>query len=144
MYGTFCSWAARILYCIRFDEPSTSTRRPRVAEHARQLRGRVDVAIGDRDDDRLDRREPERERAGEMLDEDPDEALERAVDRAVDRDRALLLALLVGVGQVEPLGEHHEVDLDRRHLPFAAEGVIDVDVDLGGVERPVLGLELVR
>ena len=37
MYGTFCSWAVRILYCIRFDESSTSTRSPRAAEHTGQL-----------------------------------------------------------------------------------------------------------
>ncbi len=49
--------------------------------------------------------------------------------------------VLVDVGQVEPLGQHHEVDLDRRHLPLAAEGVVDVDVDLGRVERAVLGLD---
>ena len=29
MYGTFCSWASRILFCIRLSESSTSTRRPR-------------------------------------------------------------------------------------------------------------------
>ena len=50
---------------------------------------------------------------------------------------------LVDVGQVEPLGQHRQVDLDRRHLPLAAERVVDVDVDLGRVERAVLGLELV-
>ena len=93
MYGTFCSWASRILFCIRLSEASTSTRRPRDREHAGELLRRVDVAVGDRDDDRLDRRQPERERAGEVLDEDADEPLERAVDRAVDGDRPLRLAL---------------------------------------------------
>ena len=61
------------------------------------------MAVGDRDDDGLDRRQPEREGTREMLDEDPDEALERAVDRPVDGDRALRLAVLVDVGQVEAL-----------------------------------------
>jgi hypothetical protein len=101
------------------------------------------MSIGDRDDDRLDGRQPQRERPGEMLDEDADEPLERAVDRPVDGDRPLGLALLVDVGQVESLREHRQVDLDRRHLPLAAECVVDVDVDLGRVERAILGLQLV-
>ena len=78
-----------------------------------------------------------------MLDEDADEPLERPVDRAVDRDRPLGLALLVDVVEVEPLREHDEVGLDRRHLPLTPEGVVDVDVDLRGVEGAVLGLDLV-
>ena len=143
MYGTFCSWASRILFCIRLSERVDLDPQAARAQDAGQLLGRLDVAVGDRDDDGLDRRQPQRERAGEVLDEDADEPLERAVDRAVDRDRALRLAVLVDVGQVEPLGQHHEVDLDRRHLPFAPEGVVDVDVDLGRVERAVLGLEVV-
>ena len=91
MYGTFCSCAARILFCIRFDESSTSTRRPRARRSVGQLLGRLDVPVGDRDDDRLDGRQPEREGAGEVLDEDADEPLERAVDGAVDGDRPLRL-----------------------------------------------------
>ncbi len=71
------------------------------------------------------------------------EALERAVDRAMDGDRALRLTRLVDVGEIEPLGEHDEVGLDRRHLPLAPEGIVDVDVDLGRVERAVLRLDLV-
>ena len=55
----------------------------------------------------------------------------------------LRLALLVDVRQVEPLGQHREVGLDRRHLPLAPEGVVDVDVDLRRVERAVLGLDRV-
>ena len=62
----------------------------------------------------------------------------------MDRDRPLRLAVLVDIGQVEPLGQHHQVDLDGRHLPLAPERVVDVDVDLGRVERAVLGLERVR
>ena len=38
--GTFCSWASRILFCIRLSEPSTSTRRPARAEHAGELLAR--------------------------------------------------------------------------------------------------------
>ena len=49
--------------------------------------------------------------------------------------------VLVVVRQVEALGQHRQVDLDRRHLPLASESVVDVDVDLGRVERAVLGLQ---
>ena len=130
MYGTFCSCARRILFCIRLSDVSTSTRRPRARRTPASSCAGLDVAVGDRDDDGLDRGEPERERAREVLDQDADEPLERAVDRAVDGDRPLRLAVLVDVGQVEPLGQHHQVDLDGRHLPLAPECVVDVDVDL--------------
>ncbi len=101
------------------------------------------MAIRDRDDDGLDRRDPERERPGEVLDEDADEPLQRAVDRPVDRHRPDLLAGLVDVRQVEPLGQHRQVGLDRRHLPLAPEGVVDVDVDLRRVEGAVFRFDLV-
>ena len=141
MYGTFCPCARRILFCIRLSESSTSTnRRPAARSSAGELPAGVHVAVGDRDDDGLHRRDPQRERSREVLHEDADEPLERAVDRAVDGHRPLRLAVLVDVGEVEPLRQHHEVHLDRRHLPLAAQRVVDVDVDLGRVERPVLRL----
>ena len=99
MYGTFCSWATRILFCIRLSESSTSTRRPRDRSSVGELLRRLNVAVGDGHDDGLDRRDPQRKRAGEVLDEDADEPLERAVDRAVDCHRPLLLAVLVDVRQ---------------------------------------------
>ena len=120
MYGTFCSWARRILFCIRLSESSTSTRRPRArrtpasssaASMWRSAIGMTTAWTGASQSGNA---------PGEMLDEDADEPLERAVDGAMDGDRALRLAVLVDVGQVEPLGQHDEVDLDRRHLPFAA------------------------
>ena len=76
-----------------------------------------------------------------MLRDDADESLERAVDRAMDRDRPLLLAGLVDVVQVEPLRQHHEVDLDRGRLPLATDRVLDLDVDLRCVEGAVFGLD---
>ena len=106
MYGTFCSCAVRILYCIRFDEPSTSTRSPRKRITSASSSAASHVPVRDRDDDGLDRRQPEWEGAGEVLDQDADEPLERAVDRAMDGDRALRLAVLVDIGQVEALGQH--------------------------------------
>ena len=64
MYGTFCSWAAPdlVLHPVRrvVDLDAQAARR---AGRAASSRGRLEVAIGDRDDDRLDRGEPERERA---------------------------------------------------------------------------------
>ncbi len=48
MYGTFCSWASRILFCIRLSEASTSTRRPRArrTEASSSAGGRCRSAIG--------------------------------------------------------------------------------------------------
>src|SRR5450756_1725961 len=117
--------------------------KPARLDQLRQLVCAGGMAIRDRDDDHLDGRTPDREGAGEVLDHDSDEALERAVDGPVDSHRPNGLAVLVDVRAVEPLGQHYEVDLDRRCLPFAAERVLDLDVDLGGVEGAVLRLEAV-
>ena len=87
MYGTFCSWARRILFCIRLSESSTSTRSFAARMQARQLPGAIDVPVGDGDEDGLHRRTPDREGAGEVLDQHADEALQRAVDGAMDRHR---------------------------------------------------------
>ena len=51
----------------------------------------------------------------------------------MDHHRALALPLLVDERDVEALGEV-QVDLDRRPLPFAADRVHDLDVDLRRVE----------
>jgi len=52
-----------------------------------------------------------------------------------------VLAVLVHVVRSKRSGQHDEVDLDRGRLPFAAQRVLDLDVDLRGVERAVLRLE---
>ena len=45
----------------------------------------------------------------------------------------MLFAVLADVGHVEPLRQI-EVELDRRGLPFAADRVLDLQVDLRAVE----------
>ena len=92
--------------------------------------------------DRLDRRQPDREGAGVVLDQAADEALHRAEQRAVDHHRAVALAVLADVVDVEALGQV-EVDLDRRTRPLAAEGVDPLDVDLRAVERAAALVDLV-
>ena len=68
-----------------------------------------------------------------VLDEDAEEPLERAEQGPVDHVGPVRLAVLADVGHVEALG-HVEVELDGRALPEAADGVLDLDVDLGAVE----------
>mmetsp|Transcript_14766 Transcript_14766/g.40378 ORF Transcript_14766/g.40378 Transcript_14766/m.40378 type:complete len:603 (-) Transcript_14766:35-1843(-) len=91
-----------------------------------------------------------------MLNEDGREALDRPEDGAVDDDGALLallrrLALGRAAGGrrprrrrvLEPEPDRQlEVELDGGALVLAAEGVVDVEVDLGAVEGAVLGVEL--
>ena len=62
-------------------------------------------------------------------------------NRPMDNDGALHLLIIRPVLQVEPLREL-EVELDRRALERAAEGVANLDVDLGPIERAVSGVEL--
>ena len=101
------------------------------------------MGLADREDPDLDRREPERERAAVVLDQDPDEALERAEERAVDHVRRVLLVVGAHVGEPEA-GRHLRVELDRAHLPRAAEHVGHVQVDLRAVEGAVALVDRVR
>ena len=71
-----------------------------------------------------------------MLGEDADEALDGAEAHAMDHDRALLLAVLGGILQVE-VQRHLEVQLDGAALPGASDAVLEVEVDLRAVERAV-------
>ena len=59
----------------------------------------------------------------------------------VDHDWLLLLALLVHVSQVEPVGQL-EVELDRGALVLPPQGVHQGDVNLGPVEGTVSGVQL--
>eukprot|EP01136_Pigoraptor_vietnamica_P037807 Opistho-1_new@106270 len=96
----------------------------------------------DGEDDRLPRGQPEGPLAPKALRENRNHALDRAQDGAVDDDGALLLLRLgAHVRQVEPIRQV-EVKLDRRALVRALEGVHDRNVDLGPVERAVLGILL--
>src|ERR687898_439370 len=86
---------------------------------------------------RLHRREPQRKRTGVVLDEDRDESLEAAEDRAMDDDRTMLGIVGPRVLQIEIFGLH-VVELYRRALPFAADRVRDIEIDLRSVKRAIL------
>ena len=62
-------------------------------------------------------------------------------NRPMNNDGALHLLVIRPVLQVEPLREL-EVELDRRALVRALQGVADRDIDLGAVERAVARVEL--
>ena len=123
----------------------------RVPQLLRDLLGVLLVRRRDGDDDDLPGREPEGPLARKVFGQDGREPLDRAEDRAVDHDRSdELVSPRAGgdvgggigatfggtVGQVETLREL-EVELDRRALVLATEGVRDGDVDLGAVEGAV-------
>ena len=101
-----------------------------------QLEGGLVGAVGDGEYLRLHRSQPERERAGKVLGEDADEALDGAEHHAVDHHRAMLLAVRPDVGKVKALGQVH-VQLDGAALPGAADGILEVEVDLRAVEGAV-------
>ena len=123
MYGTLRSSASRILRPIDSVRSSTSTRSPASRSSRRDLARVVDVAVGDRQHDRLHGREPERELARVVLDQDADEALERAEQRAVDHHRAgARRCRRRCTSRLEALG-HVVVELDGAELPRAPERV---------------------
>ncbi len=78
-----------------------------------------------------------------MLDQDGDEALDAAEDRAVNDHRPVLGVVGADVLQIEAL-RVVVIELNRRALPLAANGVLDVAVDLRAVERAVAGIDRVR
>jgi hypothetical protein len=87
--------------------------------------------------------QPHGEGAGEVLDENRDEALERPAHRAVNDHRPVRRVVLAGVAEIETL-RRVVVELDGAQLPRAADGIGDIEVDLGTVEGAVPFLELVR
>jgi hypothetical protein len=89
-----------------------------------------------RQDLHLHRRQPGRQGTGGVLEQHAEEPVERPEQGPVDHLR--LVALVVGahVLDAEP-ARLLEVDLQRRELPTAPDGVAHVHVDLGRVERPL-------
>src|SRR5262245_2061813 len=116
---------------------------PRLAEAVEHALAVRRVLLADGQHARLHRGQPRRERPREVLGEDGDEALERAEDRPVDGHRPLGLPVGVDVLELEALGQHGQIELGGADLPVAPKHVLDVDVDLGPVERPVARLEVV-
>src|ERR1035437_5950382 len=96
------------------------------------------LAVRDGQHNRLNGRQPHRERAGVVLDQDAEEALDGAVQGAVHHQRLVGLAILGDVLQAEPAGQG-EIELHGGKLPLAADGVHQLDVDLGTVEGGFIG-----
>ena len=92
--------------------------------------------VGDGQDLHLDGGQPGGEGPGEVLGDDADEALDGAQHHTVDHDGAVLLAVLAGVLQLEALRQL-AVQLDGAALPGAAQGVGQMEVQLGAVEGAV-------
>ena len=112
--------------------PSTiSARKPSAFNRSTILVRVVVVAVGDRQHRHLHRREPRRERARVVLDEHREEPLDRSEQRAVDHDRPVALVVGADVVHVEAL-RHLEVELDRRHLPRAADRVLGLHARSSG------------
>ena len=129
MYGTLSCCALTIFFCIRSSLVSISTRTPAARNfvgHRLEVRH---VPLGDRDAGHLHRSQPGREGAGVVLDQNAEEPLDRPEQRPVDHDRLLPGAVGGLVFQAEALGQL-EIDLDRGHLPGAADRVLGLHADL--------------
>ena len=116
---------------MRVDEVGAEAVGPQAVDELLRV---LVVTIGDRQHRDLHRREPRRERTRVVLDENREEPLDRPEQRAVDHDRLVALVVGADVLHLEAL-RHLEVDLDRRHLPRAADRVTRLHRDLGAVER---------
>src|SRR5882762_11284186 len=92
------------------------------------------MAFGDRDHRYLYGREPYGEGSGVVFDKDTEEALYRSVEGAVDHERLLAGTVFGYIFEIEALRQV-EVELYGRELPEASDGVDQLDVDLGAIER---------
>src|SRR5579875_3462166 len=105
--------------------------------------GILELMLGDRDDDGLHRSEPGREVPAEVLDQHAEKSLHRTGESTMDHDRRVVGPVAPAVRQAETLGED-EVDLNRPELPTPSERIVQVDVELGTVERAAAFIELIR
>src|SRR4029078_10371591 len=83
---------------------------------------------------RLRRRDPRRKVSAAVLEVHAEEALDRSEDRAMEHHRAVVLAVLAGVGELEALRQVRIV-LDGAELPAALQRVVDVELHFRSVER---------
>eukprot|EP00968_Pinguiococcus_pyrenoidosus_P015053 scaffold1384_cov256-Pinguiococcus_pyrenoidosus.AAC.6 len=107
-----------------------------------ELVGKASGVVRDGGEAHLLGGEPQRQVSGSRFDEHAEEALNGAEDGPVDHDRALPLGFGGDVLHVEALGEV-EVALDGRALPRAADGILNLDVNLGAVEGTATIVHLV-
>ena len=73
-----------------------------------------------------------------MLDEDAEKAFDGAIQRAVHHQRLMRLAVFADVFELEAARES-EIELHGGELPWAADGIHQLDVDLRPVERGFVG-----
>ena len=71
-----------------------------------------------------------------MLGEDADEPLDGAEHHGMDHNGAMLFPIGAHIGDIEAF-RHLEIQLDGAALPGTADGVLQVEVDLGAVEGAV-------
>ncbi len=102
-------------------------------EFGQHLLGVLVVPVGDGNDHGLHRCQPDWEGSGKVLDQHGHEALRRTRHGAVNDHRAMGMAVLADVLQLEVL-RLNKVELHRRALPVAAQGIPDHEVRFGTVE----------
>src|ERR1017187_5162155 len=112
-----------------------------IVELLPDVAGVLGLAIGDGQHDGLNGREPHRERAGVVLDQDAEEALDGAVQSAMHHQRLVGLTIFGDVLEAEAAGQG-EIEMHGGKLPLAADGVHQLDIDLGPVESGFVGNRL--
>src|SRR5262249_18615494 len=98
--------------------------------------------FADRNHRHLDGREPYREDSGIVLDEHAKKPFHGAKQSAMDHQWLFPGAILGHVLELEPLRQV-EVELDGAKLPGPADGIHQLDVDLGSVKSGLAGDDLV-
>ncbi len=106
---------------------------PRRLEPGRGEPGVVVAFGGDGGHHDLGRGQPQGEGAGIVLDQYAQEPLDGAEQCPVQQHGTLLGAVLLGIFRVQPFGQD-EVQLQGAALPGAADGVAQVELQLGAIE----------
>ena len=131
--GTFSSLALRMRAPSGSSASIISARKPSARRRSASRR-RSPVVVTHRQHPHLHGRQPRREGAGVVLEQHPEEPLERPEQRPVDDSGPVALRCRRRRTRGRS-GRDLEVDLERRELPRAADGVAHVHVDLRGRRR---------
>ena len=127
---------------MRSPRSSTSTRKPAALSSSANLGGILQVTVSNGNDDRLNRVQPHREGTRVMLDEHTEETFQAAQQGAVHHVWAVRLTVFADVGEIKTF-RFVEIELDGGKLPFTPDGILDLEVDLGAIERSTAFIDFV-
>src|SRR3989338_3288208 len=90
--------------------------------------------VRDGDNRRLYWRQPQRKITRGMFKENTDESFKRTQNGSMDDPWCLTTAIFVGIGDIELLRQHHQIELGGAHLPITPLGIFQMRFDFWPVK----------